>query len=274
MTDHRQIKALPLYDVRPAVDLGTLPEVRQVAPVALLIEKKYQRDISAKSIKLIEHIVAKWHWTKFKPPICVETEAGLVCLDGQHTAIAAASHPDIDTIPVMIVTAGVMESRAAAFVAHNRDRIAMSAFQIFHGEVAGGDVTVMAILAAVRQAGGDVPRYAPPFGKFKVGDVSAVGALRKLFELHGISAVKRIVTIGVAGRAAPISMTVLRAILALIVEPEFAGVDDDDIATAMLARPTLRMDAQRLAVETGQGRDKAAATLLYRAACSISKGRR
>jgi hypothetical protein len=39
--------------------------------------------------------VANWDWRRFKPPVVARTATGLEVIDGQHTAIAAASHPDV-----------------------------------------------------------------------------------------------------------------------------------------------------------------------------------
>jgi len=71
--------------------------------------------------------VAGWDWAKFKAPVAVMTDAGLELIDGQHTAIAAATHPEIATIPVMIVDVDKRAERAAAFIGHNRDRVAVDA---------------------------------------------------------------------------------------------------------------------------------------------------
>src|SRR5262249_49633203 len=91
-------------DVTPA-PIGTdIPAFEWVDPKTLHVEESYQRKIPDKSRKLIRHIVASWHWAQMKPPICVRDEKKrLLVIDGQHTAMAAASHKGIKEIPVMIV---------------------------------------------------------------------------------------------------------------------------------------------------------------------------
>src|SRR6185437_2462885 len=126
----RPITALKIAG-RREVPLSAAPDARQVDPTTLRVEPKYQRDLSGKSMRLIRKIVTEWDWAKFKPPIVAESEDGLFVIDGQHTAIAAASHPEIQTIPVMVVKAADLRRRAEAFVAHNRDRVAMTPAQVF-----------------------------------------------------------------------------------------------------------------------------------------------
>ncbi len=63
-----------------------------VKPSTLLVDERYQRGLSERSIKLIRKIVSEWDWRAFKPPVVVDVGAGLEVIDGQHTAIGAATH--------------------------------------------------------------------------------------------------------------------------------------------------------------------------------------
>ncbi|WP_454916539.1 hypothetical protein [Xanthobacter sediminis] len=106
MTDpHRPVIALELPGVVAASAEMEKPIFEWVAPSDLLIDPRYQRDLSDASRRLIAKIVSGWDWRRYKPPVAVLTEAGMELIDGQHTAIAAASHPGITEIPVMIVDA-------------------------------------------------------------------------------------------------------------------------------------------------------------------------
>lgn len=76
------------------------PTMLWVKPTELCVDETYQRTLSRKSMSLITKIVQGWDWTHFKPPIVVKDEERdlFFVLDGQHTAIAAASHPGIQQI--------------------------------------------------------------------------------------------------------------------------------------------------------------------------------
>ena len=64
-----------------------------------------------------------------------EGQTVLKVIDGQHTAIACASHPSIELIPVMIVEAADTAVQAAAFVGQNTERLGVTALQIHRAAV-------------------------------------------------------------------------------------------------------------------------------------------
>lgn len=97
----RHIAPIKLKAVTPGPIGKDIPKFEMVDPTSLLVEPSYQRDTSNSSLKLIGRMVANWDWARMKPPICAKNDKGqLVVMDGQHTAIAAASHPGIKQIPV------------------------------------------------------------------------------------------------------------------------------------------------------------------------------
>jgi hypothetical protein len=260
----RRVAALKIPHKRDSV-LAAPPVVREVDPAALLVESSYQRDLSGRSMRLIRKIVTGWDWLKFKPPIVSETPEGLFVVDGQHTAIAAASHPEIKTIPVMIVQAKSVERRADGFVAHNRDRLTMTAAQVFHGNVAAGDAKAVAVLRAIERGGGEVPRLPVQKNYAKVGQVTAIAEMRKAAP----ELVERIVRVAVIARSAPISTTIARALQIIFTERQHASVaekQDVQLASALASVKNIEAAANHYAAETGQSRFRAAARLIADAA--------
>lgn len=270
----RQIAPLKLPSKpSPALILTEPPEMRMVAPTDLRVEAAYQRDLSSKSVALIRKIVANWDWAKFKPPVCAETPAGLFVIDGQHTAIAAASHPKILRIPVMIAAASAIEDRAGAFVAHNRDRLAMSPFQLLHAEAAAGGKAALEILAIAKRAGAFVPRAPSQRGRAKPGEVVAASSLRDILAGSGCDVLERILRIAVMASCAPISTTIVRALRMILTEPyfgEYARFGDARLADALHSMSKdLDDSAGKMAVDTGVSRYRAAAMIITIAADSF-----
>lgn len=93
----RAIKALAMPDLTPATITDPVPEIRWVRPEVLLVDEKYQRDLSERSIKLIRRIVSDWDWASFTPPKAVEVDGKLHVTDGQpgHGEGATAMTPAI-----------------------------------------------------------------------------------------------------------------------------------------------------------------------------------
>lgn len=270
--------ALARMDVRPIIpimlpanqkpaklDLDR-PEVRMARIADLKIESAYQRDMTPKSIALIRKIITEWDWAKFKPPICAERDDGsLVVIDGQHTAIAAASHPGLAALPVFVVEAKTVEKRAASFVAHNRDRIAMSPLQLFHAEVAAGVESAIEMLRVVKAAGATVPRSPPKKGTEEPGTVVAIGPARRVLSAMGADDTERLLWIAVTSGIKPISSTVIYALQLLLREEVFAEASGRpclDIARALGSIDDFERKAQEAAGITGQNRYRAGAKLI------------
>jgi hypothetical protein len=186
--DEKRVR--PIRAVAELVGIATTPEsapprMLWVKPSDLLVDETYQRTLSRSSIKLITKIVRGFSWSKFKPPITCETPEGLYVIDGQHTAIGAATHPDIDQIPVMVVEASSMTDRAKAFLGHNRDRIALSAGQIHVSAAQAGDPEAVEINRLCAEAGVSILAVPPVNNRFLPGQTMALGAIRSLLRGHG-----------------------------------------------------------------------------------------
>lgn len=256
----------------PATILTDPPEMRLVAPTELRVEAAYQRDLSGKSIRLIRKIVAEWAWAKFKPPVCAETPTGLFVIDGQHTAIAAASHPKIERIPVMIATAAAIHDRAGAFVAHNRDRLAMSPLQILHAEAVAGAGEAFNIFRIVEDCGAFVPRS--PSVKPKEGEVVAAGPIRRVFKQNGEGMLRRVVSIAVAASCKPITSTVIFSLQILLSHSMFEAarlMRDSQIADALHSIKDFERAAALAGSTAGINRYSAGARLIAEACGAVER---
>lgn len=259
--------ALPAK-LMPSVLVEDRPDVRMVRPTDLRVEPSYQRDLSGKSIALIKRIITDWDWAKFKPPVCAETPDGLFVIDGQHTAIAAASHPKLVTIPVMVVKRDIEADRADAFVSQNTARIAMSPLQIFHAELVAGKKGMSDVLKSAIRAGGTIPKFVPAKGKSEPGQITAISAVQRVLSANGVEKLDRILRIAVLSGIHPVNSTLvycLQYIVASDAFPSVASETDEVIANAIAAlERTVGFDraAQACAVEAGMNRYRAAARLI------------
>ena len=183
-------------------------------PTDLYVDEGYQRNLSRSSIKLISRIVQNWNWTHFKPPIVVKDEESntFYVLDGQHTAIAAASHPSIEKIPVMIVDAEQVADRAKAFIGHNRDRIAVTVTQIHHSSILAQDPEALEIEAICKDAGVTILRQIPQKGIFRPGETLALNSIRTLMRKLGGEKARAVLACLVRAGRAPIRADEMKAV--------------------------------------------------------------
>ena len=164
--------------------LNEPPTMMWVAPTDLHVDESYQRNLSKSSMKLIARIVQAWNWSHYKPPICTKDADGKIyVLDGQHTAIAAATHPSIKQIPIMVVSAAEARQRARAFIGHNKDRISVTAIQMHFSSIAAEDSESLTIDRVCRSAGVTIVKSG--VGGFKPRDTVALHAIRSTLRRHG-----------------------------------------------------------------------------------------
>lgn len=243
MSAKRPIAQMNLPGIEPGIAQTSTPEFRWVLPRELLVDEAYQRELSRGSIELIRKIVAGWDWNRFKPPVVAETSEGLEVIDGQHTAIAAASHPAVEKIPVMVVSAAEVADRAKAFVGHNRDRLVLSQVAIHYANVAAGDEDALTVQQVCDRAGVKMLRYPPGNGEFKPGETLAIAAIRALVNRRGAMKARVVLQVLAEAHCAPVRADGVKAVDTLLSDPEYKGqVEAADITSAMLR---LGPDAER-----------------------------
>lgn len=271
----RAIAPMQFPDIEPGGADMPRPRYIEVDPATLLVDETYQRNLSDRSRRLIRRLVAAWDWKAFKPPVVVETEDGLHVIDGQHTAIGAASHPSIETIPAQVVVADTRQARAGAFVKQNRDRIAISTTQLHHALVAAGDEDALTVVQVCERAGARVLKYPPANGLYYVGDILGVTTLRALINRRHAHGARRVLDICVGAKLAPVTAAAMRAVEFLLYEKEYAGqVADADLTTTLRE---LGSDAERqarlYAAEHRVREWRGLAIVLYRNSRKARRGR-
>lgn len=231
----RPIVAMTLPGAEPDAAAGASPEFRWAAPTELLVDEAYQRGLSRGSIELIRKIVNGWDWNRFKPPVVAETAEGLEVIDGQHTAIAAATHPAIEKIPVMVVLAESLADRAKSFVGHNRDRLTLSQVSIHYANVAAGDEDALTVQQVCERAGVKLLRFPPGNGEFKRGESLAIAAVRALVNRRGAMRARVVLQVLAEARCAPVRADGIKAVDVLMNDTEYKGqVEASDLTSALL----------------------------------------
>lgn len=199
------------------------PICERVDPKTLFVDPAYQRDIRERGLRQINQIIEGWDWNKFKPPICAYAEHGgetvLKVLDGQHTAIAAASHPGITMIPVMICEARETSAQAAAFVGQNTQRLNVTPLQLHQAALVAQDDDAVTIDQVCRKAGVRVLQYSVK--NFEPGDTVAINAIAKLVDARGAMKARIILEVLAKARMAPILAPQIKAVELLLTDDEY-----------------------------------------------------
>lgn len=215
----RPIEPLPIPRGTPmSTDFGDEIERVHVDPADLLVDDQYQRDLNRKSFQLIWRMVARFKWRNFKTPTCVRVGKRYHVVDGQHSAIAAATLK-IKKIPIDVVDAETALDRADAFVAHNRDRLSMTAFDIHRALLGAGDPNAKAVERACREAGVRIIRVISKIIVPRIGDTAAIGLVSQIVRRRGWKDASNVLSALVKAGRAPITA----AEIAAAEEVMFAG---------------------------------------------------
>lgn len=235
----RRIEPLSVSSMRgivPASIPADYPVLEWVAPAELFVDGDYQRSLRENSIALIRRIVTDWDWAHVKPVICAVVDGRKEVIDGQHTAISAATL-GIPFIPAMIVDRADAKHRARAFLAQNRDRVALTSLAMHRAAVAAGDEAAIASEKACAKAGAIILPF-PPSGaateRYKVGETVAVGTITRLAKAAGIDGCARVLAILIAATRAPLAADEIGAVALLLHDVAWRGrFADEAIATAL-----------------------------------------
>lgn len=250
----RRIEPVSLTGLDIATPENGEPICERVNPAALYVDPAYQRAIGARGLRQIRKIVEAFDWNKFKPPICAYAEHDgttvLKVLDGQHTAIAAASHPEIDFIPIMIVEAAATSQQAAAFVGQNTERLGVTPLQLHQSALVAHDVDAMTIDLVCQEAGVTVLRHPGPSGACKPGETVSINAITALINKRGNVKSREILGVLAKARFAPIIKDQIRAAELLLTHEEYCTVlkAEDLVAAISMGWPTDLDAAKQLAL--------------------------
>ncbi|MFM2042093.1 MAG: hypothetical protein RLY86_669 [Pseudomonadota bacterium] len=220
--------------------MGPPPELRWLPLSALYIDHRYQREVSQDGGRNVGHIIERFRWRDFGVLLVAAMPDGrYAVIDGQHRYLAASCHPAVTDVPCAIVSAEEMPEQARTFVAVNRDRKALNAFQLHHANVAAGDKDARRIQAVVDAAGMVVPRNNLSADHYRLYHLCFVSGLAKQIWLHGDEVV--IDALKVARGAAEkveggrVRGPIVAAVAALL--KRHPGADHDRLVKLLVDRP-------------------------------------
>jgi hypothetical protein len=230
----RRIAAIEHLRSLARTPIGKPPQLLWVSPEEIEVETAYQRGLSPRSLQMIADIVANWDWAVFTPPCCVKIGDKIMAYDGQHTAIAAATHPEIHQIPILVTIAEQLEKRAMLFYEKQWGRLMPTQLQKFKALVAAKDPQHIEMQRVCTEAGVTVLAQPPGVGKFKVGETVAIGAIKRMITVYGGKATIDLLKVMIDGQQAPLRADVMKAVGRLLYAPEYRDmITPDAIAKAL-----------------------------------------
>tara|TARA_R110002051_G_scaffold325869_1_gene432651 strand:+ start:6205 stop:7077 length:873 start_codon:yes stop_codon:yes gene_type:complete len=179
-TSGYEVSEIDVTGYRPAI-LADQPQPMMIwANIAdLVVDRRYQRSITAAGRKAIQRIADNFDWRKYQPILVAPTDGGkMAIVDGQHRAHAAMLC-GIEALPAMTVAMSQRE-QAAGFAAINRDRIKMTPPVIYRAELAAGTDWAINIKQVVEKSNCEIATYIPSQVTKKPRIIYAVNLIKKM----------------------------------------------------------------------------------------------
>jgi hypothetical protein len=230
----RHIYPISIGDLTPNVPPTGEPIFETVDPTTLFVDPEYQRDIGERGIRQIRKMIEAWDWSKFRAPVCAFQNVDglgevLKVIDGQHTAIAASSHPHVHRIPVQIVDAPDQQTQASAFIGQNVDRLGVTKLQLHQAALTAGDEHALDVQNVCDRAGVKMLLTTPH--RYEAGDTVAIGAISGLVKKHSVLKARQILEVLAKAGLAPVKDAHIKAVELLLVDPEFRDQFEPDDLT-------------------------------------------
>lgn len=229
----RRIEPMNFEGLKKPAALGQRPRLHWTDPKELLVDESYQRELGSRSRWLIRRIAEGFAWARMKPPIAVTAEGGFHVVDGQHTAIAAATI-GLSEIPIIVVSAVARAERARAFVGHNNDRIKVGPFSVHKALLAAGDEIATDIANVCRRAGVRLRSSLNANTMAEIGDTTAVRGIAMLIRRRGVMKARQVLEALVKGERAPITTHEIYA-AELVLFERLRGCTVDGLASVIAA---------------------------------------
>ncbi len=190
------------YDVggwSPAGDPGERPRVEWQSTDTLLVDTRFQRDLSKNSDRLIRRIVENFRWCLFGIIICTDNGDGtFTVIDGQHRAIAATLHSSIRSVPVFVTDAETLQEQASAFLDINRHRVKLNALQLHKARRLAGDPDAAAVAGICADVGVIVPGNVVSWSQIRPRQLLCIGTLYNVRRRFGDDILRQSLAVCVA----------------------------------------------------------------------------
>ena len=159
------------------------PEIYQIRPSQLVINRGYQREVSRKGAVVISKIIQNFDWLRFGVITVSRMDDGkFSIIDGQHRAIAAW-HLGLEYVPA-VVRSLETKGQASAFLDVNIDRTTVGPIDKFRAKVASGDEFAVTLNTALEQIG--IKLVTNPGYDLQPYECRSIGSLSTIAKKFGI----------------------------------------------------------------------------------------
>lgn len=174
MDDFRKIEAERLPNAKP---MGDVPLMGFIMIDKLVIDDRYQRELTETGRRQIVRIAQAFDWAKFTAvDVAAVPGRRYAIIDGQHRVHAALA-VGIDRVPCRISNLSPSQ-QAAAFAAINGQVTAVTIWNIYRAALVAGDAWAIASRDVCESAGCELMTCNASTAHKKPGEIYAVGFIK------------------------------------------------------------------------------------------------
>ena len=166
---------------------GPAPMLQWIKVSDLVIDDDYQRDLGRGNWAIIRRIASRFSWSMFSPVFVAPVEGGkYAIIDGQHR-VHAAHLCGFEEVPCQIVQM-TKDEQAKAFAAVNGSVTKVTVWNILRAELASGADWAVNLREVVEGCRCVLAVSNKSANAKQVGEIFAVGGMRKLMDRFGADA--------------------------------------------------------------------------------------
>lgn len=261
---YREIPTVPIAPSRIAPAKGAPGELRIVPLSSLLVDSRYQREISELGRTNVRNIGENFDWTKFTPLIVAPIEAEefkgrFAVVDGQHRAAAVKARGDIQEVPCWLIQALTLQ-QAQAFIAINAKTTHVTTTAVWYARLAANEPDAIAAFEVCKKAGVQIMRFPDAVAQRTASQTVAVVEIHKARVFHGdaavIKALKILVQAGQLRGRCLLTRSFIRAVVNLC-RGEWKGIDVSSAAVRLRAVDPEKVDAKAVLLSRSRGGTRA-----------------
>ncbi|MBI1213846.1 MAG: hypothetical protein GC190_20485 [Alphaproteobacteria bacterium] len=229
----------------------------------LVIDTRYQREITEHGRVNIRGIGERFDWRRFAPLMCAPiidpNRVGyFAVIDGQHRAGGAKARGDIETIPCWVVDAMTLE-QAHAFMAINATSTHVATTAVWYARLAANDPDAMAAFDVCKRAGVHVLRSSEAVAQRTAHQTVAITEIHKARVLNGdapvVKALKVLVRAGQLRGRCLLTRSFIRASV-LLCATDWKRIEVGSAAISLRAIEPDKIEARAVTLSRKDGRPR------------------
>ena len=247
------------------------PDIRHIPIRDLMVDQKYQREVTISGRRVIERIIMDFKWSRFGIITVAKanTSNKFAVIDGQHRVIAMKAIGQT-TVPCLVISESDRIEQAKDFIGINTNKTRVTAAQAFKARLAAEDPEVLDIMRICGETKVNLRiGNANASLKYLPGDTHAISAILKLYRKNKdclVTVLSLLGNLDTAAQLSPIPPKFITGTFNVLDDPFFGPRLDCEIFVQTL-KQTSRLEVEQAVAtyrsSSGESEQRGYAVVFY-----------